>query len=42
MALGKMLAYRRAHFRRTLKSPPREFVTLWDWGEQHGIIQQIQ
>jgi hypothetical protein len=42
MTLGKMLADRRAHFQRTHKSPPPEFVALWDWAEQHGIIQQIQ
>jgi hypothetical protein len=42
MTFGKMLADRRAHFQRTHKSPPPEFVALWDWAEQHGIIQQIQ
>ncbi len=42
MAFGKMLTDHRAHFQRTHKSPPPEFVALWDWAEQHGIIQQIQ
>ena len=42
MTFGKMLAARRAHFQRTHKSPPAEFIALWDWAEQHGIIQQIQ
>ena len=42
MTFGKMLADRRAHFQRTHKSPPAEFIALWDWAEQHGIIQQIQ
>jgi hypothetical protein len=42
MTFGKMLADRRAHFQRTHKSPSPEFVALWDWAEQHGIIQQIQ
>jgi len=42
MTFGKMLSDHRAHFQRTHKSPPPEFVALWDWAEQHGIIQQIQ
>jgi hypothetical protein len=42
MTFGKMLSDHRAHFQRTNKSPPPEFVALWDWAEQHGIIQHIQ
>jgi hypothetical protein len=42
MTFGKMLADHRAHFQRTHQSPPPEFVALWDWGEQHGIIQHAQ
>jgi ankyrin repeat protein len=42
MTFGKMLSDHRAHFQRTNKSPPPQFVALWDWAEQHGIIQHIQ
>ena len=42
MTLGKMLTDPRAHFQRTLKSPPAEFTALWEWDEQHGIVQQTQ
>jgi hypothetical protein len=42
MTFRKMLADHRAHFQRTHQSPPPEFVALWDWGEQHGIIQHAQ
>jgi hypothetical protein len=42
MTFGKMLSDHKAHFQRTLKSPPPQFVALWDWAEQHGIIQHIQ
>ena len=42
MTFGKMLMDQRAHFQRAHKSPPPQFVALWDWAEQHGIIQQIQ
>jgi hypothetical protein len=42
MTFGKMLSEHRAHFQRMQKSPPPEFVALWDWAEQHGIIQHIQ
>jgi len=42
MTFGKMLMNHRAHFQRTHKSPPPQFVALWDWAEQHRIIQQIQ
>jgi len=42
MTIGKMLMNHRAHFQRTHKSPPPQFVALWDWAEQHRIIQQIQ
>jgi ankyrin repeat protein len=39
MTFGKMLMDHRAHFGRTLKRPPVEFVTLWDWAETHGILR---
>ena len=39
MTFGKILKDHRAHFQRTNKSPA-EFVALWDWAEQHGIVQQ--
>jgi len=42
MTLGKMLTDHRAHFQRTHKSPPAEFTALWEWDEQHGIVQQTQ
>ena len=42
MTLGKMLKDHRAHFQRTHKSPPAEFTALWEWDEQHGIVQQTQ
>ena len=42
MTFGKMLMNHRAHFQRTHKSPPPQFVAVWDWAEQHRIIQQIQ
>ena len=42
MTFGKMLSDHKAHFQRTHKSPPPEFVALWDWAEQHGIIQHLQ
>ena len=42
MTFGKMLMDHRAHFQSTHKSQPPQFVALWDWAEQHGIIQQIQ
>jgi len=42
MTLGKMLTDHRAHFQRTHKSPPAEFTALWEWAEQHGIVQQTQ
>lgn len=42
MTFGKILTDHRAHFQRTNKSPPPQFVAVWDWAEQHGIIQQIQ
>jgi hypothetical protein len=40
MTFGKMLMDHRAHFGRTLKRPPVEFATLWDWAETHGILRQ--
>jgi len=42
MTFGKILADHRANFKGTHKSAPTEFATLWDWAEQHGIIQQTQ
>jgi hypothetical protein len=42
MTFGKTLTDHRAHFQRTHKSPLAEFIALWDWAEQHGIIQQIR
>lgn len=42
MTFEKMLTDHRAHFQRTHKSPPAQLIALWDWAEQHGIIQQIQ
>ena len=40
MTLGKMLSDHRSNFGRAHKSPPTEFAALWDWAEQHGIVQQ--
>jgi hypothetical protein len=42
MTFAKMLTEHRAHFQRTLKQPPKEFSTLWDWAEKHGIVQSAQ
>ena len=42
MTFGKLLTDQRAHFRRTLKSPPTEFAAVWDWAGKHGIIQESQ
>ena len=39
---GLMLRDHRAQFHRTHKSPPVEFATLWDWADQHEIVQQTQ
>jgi hypothetical protein len=41
MTLGNMLMTHQTHFRRTLKAPPAEFTSLWDWAEKRGIVQQI-
>jgi hypothetical protein len=38
MTFGKMLTDHRAHFGRSLKSPPAEFAALWDWAEKHRIV----
>jgi hypothetical protein len=38
--LGKMLKTHRAHFQATHKAEPAAFVTLWNWGRQHGIVEQ--
>ena len=37
---GKMLKDHRAQFQRTNRSPPADFAALWDWAEQHGLVQQ--
>jgi hypothetical protein len=42
MTFGKMLMDHKVYLQKTHKSPPPQFVALWDWAEQHGIIQQIQ
>lgn len=42
MTFGKMLMDHQAHFGRTLRRPPVEFIVLWDWAEKHGIVQQAQ
>jgi hypothetical protein len=42
MTFRKMLMDHQAHFGRTLKRPPVEFIVLWDWAEKHGIVQQAQ
>ncbi|HEX3421747.1 MAG TPA: hypothetical protein VHT01_10975 [Candidatus Udaeobacter sp.] len=39
ITLGKMLKDYRSNFERAHKSPPTEFAALWDWAEQHGILQ---
>jgi hypothetical protein len=41
MTFGNILMAHRAHFQQTLKPPPTEFATLWDWAERRGIVQQI-
>ena len=38
MTFGKLLKDHRAHFEH--KKQPAEFVALWNWTEQHGIIPQ--
>jgi ankyrin repeat protein len=40
MTLGKMLKDHRAHFQSTHKSAPAEFAALWDWAQQHGVVEQ--
>jgi hypothetical protein len=42
MTFGKMLTDHWTHVQRTHKSPPAEFTALWDWAEQHGIVQHTQ
>jgi ankyrin repeat protein len=37
MTFAKMLTQHRAHFARTLRTPP-EFAALWDWAEKHGTV----
>lgn len=40
MTFGKILKDHQAQFQRTNKSPPAEFISLWDWTQQHGFVQQ--
>jgi hypothetical protein len=42
MTLWKMLKDHRAHFQSTHKSAPAEFAALWDWAQQHGVIEQAR
>ena len=42
MKLGKMLNDQRAHLEAMRKPLPAEFAALWDWAEQHGIVEQTQ
>ena len=42
MTFSKILTDHRAYFQKTFRSSPTEFVALWDWAEQHRIIQHIQ
>jgi hypothetical protein len=42
MTFSKILTNHRAYFQKTFRSSPTEFVALWDWAEQHRIIQHIQ
>ena len=42
VTFGKMLTEHRAHFGRTHKQPPAEFVALLDGAEKHGIVQPAQ
>src|SRR6266536_2059051 len=37
MTFAKMLTQHRAHFARTLRTPP-EFAALWDWAEKQGTV----
>ena len=39
MTFAKLLTQHRAHFARTLRTPP-EFAALWDWAQTHGILRQ--
>jgi len=41
MTFGNILMAHRAHFQQTLKPPPTEFATLWNWAEKRGIVRQI-
>ncbi|MFL6499467.1 MAG: ankyrin repeat domain-containing protein [Candidatus Udaeobacter sp.] len=42
MTFSKILTDHRAYFQKTFRSFPTAFVALWDWAEQHRIIQHIQ
>jgi len=42
MTFSKILTDHRAYFQKTFRSSPTEFAALWDWAEQHRIIQHIQ
>ena len=40
MTFGKLLKDHRMYFQRTHKSAPPEFLALWAWAEQQGIVRQ--
>jgi len=40
MTFGKILKDHQAQFQRTNKSPPADFAAVWDWAEQHRLVQQ--
>ena len=42
MTFGNMLMAHQVHFQKALKPPPPEFTALWDWAEQHGIVNETQ
>jgi hypothetical protein len=40
VTFGKILKDHQAQFQRANKSLPIEFISLWDWTQQHGFVQQ--
>jgi hypothetical protein len=42
MKLGKMLKDHRGHFKAAHKPEPAEFVALWNWAQQHEVVEQGQ
>src|ERR1051325_4902024 len=40
MTFGRMLKDHRLKFEQTHRPLPTEFAALWDWAEQHGVLQQ--